>query len=196
MYIRSGYHLPPFWDTGCILFRHPLSPVWGSGASHFFKNFIQRLLPAAVLWVTQLYSFPEIQRITTAEDIAYGLFHAFAYLLILPPVIVNAQCSARIKVKCKSDYTYAPACLPSLMQAFRFDIPGLHIINLAEMVPCVLRYPENINHRLMITILVSCLCQFPIIKFLVFFIPKNHVCVVGACTCALTAVLLIPEPPF
>ena len=66
------------------------------------------------------------------------------------------------------------------MQTLCFDVPGLNIINLAEMIPCVLRYAENVNQRLVVAVLIPRLFQFLKIKLLMFLVCKNHVCVVGA----------------
>ena len=103
-----------------------------------------------------------------------------AYLLVPALIVINAWRTVRVKVKGKPYHPDTSACLPALMQTLCFDTPGLHIINLAEMVPRVLRNTENVNQSLVIAVLIPRLLQFLIIKFLMFLVVKNHVCVVGA----------------
>ena len=109
-----------------------------------------------------------------------GISPALAYLLVLALIIINAWRSVRVKVKGKPYHPDTAACLPALMQTLCFDVPGLDIVNLAEMIPCVLRYAENVNQRLVVAVLIPRLFQFLKIKLLMFLVCKNHVCVVGA----------------
>jgi hypothetical protein len=66
------------------------------------------------------------------------------------------------------------------MQTLRFDVPGLNIVNLAEMVPRVIRNTEYIDQSLVIAVLIPRLLQFFQVKFLMFLVCKKHVCVIGA----------------
>ena len=77
--------------------------------------------------------------------VPYGIPPALAHLLIPALIIINAWHPVCVKVKCQSDYFYTSACLPALMQTLWIDIPGLHIVNLAEMVPRVIRNTENVD---------------------------------------------------
>ena len=112
--------------------------------------------------------------------VPYGIPPALAHLLIPALIIINAWHPVCVKVKCQSDYFYTSACLPALMQTLWIDIPGLHIVNLAEMVPRVIRNTKNVDQSLVIAVLIPRLFQFLIIKLLMFLVVKNHVCVVGA----------------
>ena len=79
-------------------------------------------------------------------------------------------------IKVKPYHPDTAACLPALMQTLCFDVPGLDIVNLAEMIPCVLRYAENVDQRLVVAVLIPRLSQFLKIKLLMFLVCKNHVC--------------------
>ena len=87
--------------------------------------------------------------------------------------------SFRIKVKGKPYYPDATACLPALMQTLCFDVPRLHIVNLAKIIPHVLRNTKNVDQSLVRAVLIPRLFQFFIIKLLMFAIYKNHVYVVS-----------------
>ena len=84
-----------------------------------------------------------------------GLSPALAYLLVLALIIINTWRSVRVKVKGKPYHPDTAACLPALMQTLCFDVPGLDIVNLAEMVPRVIRNTENVDQSLVIAVCLS-----------------------------------------
>ncbi len=169
-------------------------------SGYFFRSpGVRLMLPSATSWHPSLCTSPSklfpfgstlrissytshVHCIAAAENIAYGMLPALVYLLVPALIIINAWRSVRVKVKGKSYHPDATACLPAFMQALYFDVTGLNIINLAEMIPCVLRNSENVNQRLVVTVLIPRLAQILIIKLLMFLVCKKP------CVCRRSAV--------
>ena len=121
-----------------ISFFVPISRIFSTFPLHFRKDFGGGFLFLAVFRITEPDALPEIHSVATAENIANRILPALAYLLVPALIVINARRSVRIKVKGKPYYPYTPAGLPALMQTFWLDIPGLNVVNLAEMISCVL----------------------------------------------------------